>query len=221
MTTQLIPHPPIASVPPRGRYAHWNTHYLISRVRLAIYERTHADAPWLTRTATEFLASWLRKSDVGLEWGSGRSTHWFASRVAQLWSVEHDASWFEIVSRKLATANKRNVNYRLVNDFDHPQFREHYVAIADELAAGSLDFALVDGLYRADCVRKAIPLIKRGGLLVLDNANWYLPHETRSPDAVGNRTPSSEWLPIVEELASWRLFWTTSGVTDTALFLKP
>jgi hypothetical protein len=46
----------------------------------------HPDVPWLTRQAVEILEDWLKPGYVGLEWGSGRSTLWFARRVSHLTS---------------------------------------------------------------------------------------------------------------------------------------
>jgi len=53
---------------------HWTPRYLKDRLAEAYYHRTHPGHPWLTRWANEMLASYLRSSDVGVEFGSGRST---------------------------------------------------------------------------------------------------------------------------------------------------
>jgi hypothetical protein len=47
-----------------------------------------------------------------------------------------------------------------------------YVVVFEELQDGSLDFVVVDGHYRQACIRAAIPKLKMGGLLLLDNSNW-------------------------------------------------
>ena len=82
-------------------YRHLTPRYLIDRVRLIAYERRHPDAPWLTSEAIAFLERWLEPDAVGFEWGSGRSTVWFAQRVRQLISIEHDPHWYEEVTRRL------------------------------------------------------------------------------------------------------------------------
>ena len=72
---------------------HWTPRYALARSRLAIYQRRHADAPWLTADAVRFLDSWIRSTDHCLEWGAGRSTSWLATRAERVTSVEHDAVW--------------------------------------------------------------------------------------------------------------------------------
>ena len=87
--------------------------YVADRVRLAVHQRLHPDAPWLTAEATEALDRWLRPEHVGIEWGSGRSTVWFAQRVGRLVSVEHDAGWHATVAAQLVANGITNVDYRL------------------------------------------------------------------------------------------------------------
>ena len=49
-------------------------------------------------------------ADREAEFGSGRSTVWFAERVATLTSVEHDERWYEAVSAKLKERRLANVD---------------------------------------------------------------------------------------------------------------
>ena len=41
---------------------------------------------------------------VGVEWGSGRSTKWFAGKIRHLTSIEDNADWHAIVTKQLADA---------------------------------------------------------------------------------------------------------------------
>jgi putative heme iron utilization protein len=54
-----------------------------------IDEFLHPNWPWLTKEAILLLERLLRPDDIGLEFGSGRSTIWFAERVEKLISIEH------------------------------------------------------------------------------------------------------------------------------------
>jgi hypothetical protein len=87
----------------------------------------------------------------------------------------------------------------------------------------SIDFVLIDGLYREYVTRLMIPKVKPGGLLIIDNVNWCLPSQTHAPYsrtvALGPNGPV--WAELAQELADWRSIWTSSGVTDTAIFIKP
>lgn len=99
-----------------------------------------------------------------------------------------------------------------------------YVRIIDEVSDESLDFVLVDGLARSWCALAAIPKLRPGGLLVIDNANWYLPgpYPSRSPNSRNELGPAGpEWFEVSYALARWRCIWTSNGVTDTAMWVKP
>src|SRR4051812_15554973 len=149
--------------------------YLVPRVREILFQRSHPGSPWLGESAVVFLESWLKPTDVGIEWGSGRSTSWFASRVARMTSVENSAEYHAIVTRTLADKGlAAKVDYRLVpcelEELEEPPTHP-YAEVAREFPDGSLDFAMVDGMIRETCMRAVMPKIKPGGLLILDNAN--------------------------------------------------
>lgn len=203
---------------------HRTPRYIYNRTRLLIYERGHADAPWLTPAAIGLLESLLRPADRGVEFGSGRSTAWFARRVAALTSVEHDERWHETVTATLQARGLRNVDCILAPG-DQPMERggdSAYARTALSFPDDSIDFALVDGRYRDYSAKFILPKIKPGGMLIIDNVNWYLPCQSKAPNsrtaALGPLTPV--WAEVAAELAGWRSIWTTSGVCDTAIFIK-
>ncbi len=199
------------------RYRHWTPGYVAARLRVLAYQWRFPDAPWLTRDAIEFLSSWLRPEHNGLEWGSGRSTMWFARRVARLVSVEHDENYYQEISSRLMQSALSNVDYR------HCKDESTYLAVAEALPPGNLDFVLVDGIARDRCALAALPRLKPGGLLVLDNSNWYLPSPSRSPNSrsLADGPASEAWRSLASQVRPWRCRWTTNGVWDTTLWLKP
>jgi SAM-dependent methyltransferase len=181
------------------------------------FERRHPDAPWLTRLMITILNSWLRPDDCGLEWGSGRSTLWLAARVGRLTSVEHDEAWYQRVKADLHEKGFGNVDYYLCTD------ESEYVSIADKVEDESLDFCLIDGIARDGCALASLSLLKPGGILIIDNCNWYLPCQSRSPNSrrESDGPASDAWKKFLTAVSDWRYVWTTSGVTDTSLWLKP
>jgi predicted O-methyltransferase YrrM len=212
---------------PAGRPAlrsHRTPRYVCHRVRQLLYERAHPDDPWLTPTAIGLLGTLLRPADTGAEFGSGRSTLWFAARVAALTSVEHDIRWHEAVTARLKERGLGNVDYILAPD-DQPLERggdSAYARTALAFPDASLDFALVDGHYRDYSAKFIMPKIKPGGMLIIDNVNWYLPCRSKAPNsrtaALGPAT--DVWAAVGRQLAGWRTIWTSSGVWDTAIFIK-
>ena len=205
--------------------SHWTPSYILARTREITYRYRHPNLPWLTRGANDFLSSYVISSDFGLEFGSGRSTLWFAARISKLVSVEHDKDWHAKVSASLVQQRLANVDYRYLDvaleDFSATEMaiRE----ITDPFPAGSFDFVLVDGVHRDICTREALGLIRPGGILVIDNVNRHLPSNSMSPESrsLEMGPEEGEWESIAETLKKWRHFWTSSGVTDTAIYFKP
>jgi predicted O-methyltransferase YrrM len=166
----------------------------------------------------------LRPSDSGVEFGSGRSTFWLARRCADLTSVEHDEVWHARVSSTLADEGITNVDYQC-HPRDEPDAtgdRSSYAKVAQLLGDESTDFALVDGLYRDYVTLFLLPKIRPGGMLVVDNVNRYLPSLTMSPVSLRPPAvpPTEAWERAAAALAGWRRIWTSSGVWDTAIFVK-
>ncbi|MDX9863708.1 MAG: class I SAM-dependent methyltransferase [Anaerolineaceae bacterium] len=203
---------------------HLTPRYIVNRTIEKLYRRTHPGIAWLTPDANDILDSCLCKEDRGIEFGSGNSTVWFAKRVAFLDSVEHQANWYEKIAQMLDEARLDNVRYHLhARDADDNPDASGYVRIADSFALGSLDFALVDGIYRAHCVRAVIDKLKPGGLLIIDNVNLYLPCESMAPNSVpvDGKPVTPVWQEVYDVIHLWRTIWTSNGVSDTAIFIKP
>ncbi len=198
-------------------FRHWTPRYIYNRLKLMAYERQHPSAPWLTLAMVDFLESWLKPEDHGIEWGSGRSTIWFAERVASIVSVEHDPEWHRRVSAELKGNGIKNVDYYLRQDEDD------YCRVADNCSLASLDFCLVDGVARDRCALSALSLVRPGGIVIVDNCNWYLPTDSRSPYSRKGRDGAytEEWAVFWKQVENWRHVWTTNGVFDTALWVKP
>lgn len=192
--------------------------YYYFRINLFIRNTMHPDEPWLSKDSIKILDQILSKNDFAIEFGSGRSTLWFAKRVKHLISIESDSFWYDKVNNDLIKLGlKCNVEYIFSSN---PQ---NYVTEIDRIADNSIDFCLVDGIERDRCLIAVFPKLKSGGILVLDNCNWYLPNDfTLSPDS--KRTTdlflNTNWEFINIELANWRRIWTSNGVSDTAIFIK-
>ncbi len=203
---------------------HWTPRYLYDRAANLLYQKLHPGDPWLTPPAIRVLDGALERRFWGLEFGSGRSTLWLARRVGRLISVEHDPLWYEKVKKNLAYYEIGNVDYHLVpRDPDDAPPPPAYVRVADLVPDGELDFALVDGIYRDLCVLAVLPKLRRGGFVVIDNINRYLPSASRAPYSRRPEDgPAGEgWRQVAERLAGWKVFWSSNGVFDTAIYYKP
>jgi len=206
-------------------FRHLTLRYIFDRLVEKSYRRTHPDTPWLAPAAIDFLTGYLLASDDMLEFGSGRSTLWFARRVHHISSVEHNPEWYAKISGKISDFSITNISYFLhpKQEDSIPACESEYVKTTAIFKPSSLDVVLVDGTYRAQCVLQSLPLLKSGGILGIDNVNRYLPSLSSAPNS---RSPQEgpideEWQQVLELIGSWRYFWSSNGVSDTAIYFKP
>ena len=136
-----------------------------------------------------FFSSYLKKSDVGLEFGSGRSTLWFAKRIHIFYSVETDSIWFDKVKQAVNCNGIHNVTLIYLEDTSClPEARQtdskdilKYNEIIKMFQPDSLEFVLVDGANRSFCANAAIEIVKNGGIIIIDNAEWFIPSDSGIP----------------------------------------
>lgn len=204
---------------------HLSLRYIVARLREIAYQRRSKNLPWLTEEANNFLENYLLASDTGLEFGSGRSTLWFAKRVKHMVSLEHDCSWHKTVLEKLSQERLTNVDYRYLDadENDWLQMTEAIKKITSEFHAECFDFVLVDGVCRDSCTKESIRLLRPGGVLIIDNVNRHLPSKSFSPNSRSYEMGPDGfiWTDVLNAIKYWRHYWTSSGVTDTAIYFKP
>jgi SAM-dependent methyltransferase len=197
-------------------FSHVRPRYLFDRVMLS--EKLRPNDPWLTSQATNIIDKIIAADDIGVEFGSGRSTLWLAKRLAHLTSVESNQEWFAKISSEISRSNlNKKINYHLIQD--HKQ----YADIALDFEDNSLDFCLVDGINRDECAINIIDKLKPGGILVIDNINLYIPQiRPRSPNSrtMTDGHHSQNWEIFSIKTRLWRRIWTSNGVFDTCIFLK-
>ena len=203
--------------------SHWTPRYVLDRLTVYAYEKRHPEKPWLTRDPNRFLEDFIRPTDVGLELGSGRSTVWIGRRVHRLHSIETNAIWAERVRGMIAESGLENVVYREIHGSNESELAGMYESAFVEIPNATLDFCLVDGDCRDRCALLALPKLRPGGVLIIDNVNRYLPSISISPASrsLVDGADGQGWLEVEAALCTWRRYWTSSGVTDTAIFFKP
>ncbi|GAB3645853.1 hypothetical protein GCM10028791_04810 [Echinicola sediminis] len=181
--------------------------------------------PWFAPSAVNFLKSWLNKEMIGLEFGSGASSKFFAQKIKKLVSVEHHKGWYDHVSQWFAENKLDNIDYRFIAEKPNfqpkhlPHFFEtlglkesdyrfkkqfwDYFHVADEFPEEYFDFILVDGRARVACLLNSLSKLKSGGLMILDNSD----------------RPSYQLAFTV--LKDWESYTCTTGLSDTTFWIKP
>ncbi len=154
--------------------------------------------PWISFKAIDFLKSNLNKNSLVFEYGGGGSTLFFAGRSKNVTTVEHNKEWFtildDVVKKKsisnwngllieadkkdlFAHADKANPDHYSSGDKASAGYNyKDYVSAIDRYDYNYFDLVSVDGRSRSSCIKHAIPKIKKGGFLLLDNSDreYYL-----------------------------------------------
>ena len=145
-------------------YAAWRTGYFRSALARKAVDRLGQPLPWYSYPAIDVLRDWNVEGLKVLEWGAGQSTLWWASRGAQVLSLEANRTWFQKVSRRVPP----NADVRLIS------------SVAEGAAIGSehgpFDIIVVDGepYDRVEAARISIDLLQPDGTLIVDNTNHPL-----------------------------------------------
>lgn len=121
--------------------------------------------PWLTEGAIEFLSHYLQPGMLVLEFGTGASTYWFANRGAIVESYESDKNWQTIIRELTSVVSPICVLHDWTPDTPK-NLSTHY-------QPGTFDLVLIDGEERRKCLLNSIPLVKPGGVLMVDNMDWW------------------------------------------------
>jgi hypothetical protein len=154
--------------------------------------------PWLCFSAIDRIKKILKSDMVIFEYGSGGSTLFWASRVKEVVSIEHDRLWYGKMSIELADRNITNLNYILSepepdNEFERKSFEnpgdyisedanftgkkfEIYAKQIDYFADQYFDIVIVDGRARPSCILHALKKVKTRGFIIVDNTDrkYYL-----------------------------------------------
>lgn len=156
-------------------------------------ERTLADQrPWGNFDAVASIKNLLSHSSRVFEYGCGGSTLFFADRVKELVSVEHDPRWFKCVQEKIGghtyacwiphlipPSPSAVPATRLASDPDAYVSAEvrfsglsfcDYAATIEAYQDNFFDLVLIDGRARPSCFKHALHKVKFGGTIVLNNA---------------------------------------------------
>lgn len=190
----------------------------ILKIRYYFFRKFNNPCPWLSPSSVRFLKNYLTNEMVGLEFGSGISTLFIAPKVKQLISVEHNKEWFEMISIRFKNEGITNVDYRFIAQNDPHLFTDktfemtnklgfevridyvNYYMTVESIPDNSLDFLLVDGRARPECLYYALPKMKKNGLVILDNSE------------------REHYKIAFEFMKEYPVYTTTNGLTETTFW---
>ena len=197
------------------RFRHLTPTYIVDRLAVRNFQnRNTEELPLLAIGAIQFLDTYLAKTDSIFEYGSGKSTVWFAKRAGRVISVDDNAYWHDFTIRKLAEANLSNAECFLIGGGPRMPLAPvglSYINKIKEYSNDHFDFILNDGQGRSYISPLAIDYLKPGGIFCWDdfgiNSELENPHELV--------------LAFLAKVAHWRRAFFDDGVHLTAFYFKP
>jgi predicted O-methyltransferase YrrM len=195
---------------------HWSPRYLIDRTLDHLYQSINPSDPWINRQAIKLLPYLLKKQDCGFEAGSGRSTIWLGQRVKKLISLEDNITWYQKTKELIELHGlKKKVN--LLHVAQKP-----FSEVIKNFSNDSFDFCFIDGGDRGKSALLSIKKVRKGGLVIIDNINWYLPYPTRCWGSVKgiNNIIDNNWRKFYNLTKSYRKVLTSDGISDLVIYFK-
>jgi predicted O-methyltransferase YrrM len=122
------------------------------------------EIPWIPFSAIARLESLMRPTMIAWEIGAGMSTLWLSQRVQKLTSIEAHKDWYARLAATIEQRSISNVDLRY-------EWVGHRMSDFSELPDLSLDFLVVDGGPRQECLENGFPKVRNGGLIYLDNTD--------------------------------------------------
>ncbi|OEK00344.1 hypothetical protein BFP97_01925 [Roseivirga sp. 4D4] len=197
----------------------------ILKFRFTRFLRKHKYVPWICPDAVQALRGLLNDKMTGFEYGSGKSTIFYSKLLKTIHSIEHNEPWFNKVNEMISDLKITNAKLDLVLP-NKPVDQQHmsskaqlsltreeypvkdevfnkYVRAINSYDDSSIDFVSIDGRARVSCTEMAVPKLKSGGILLLDNSERL------------------RYKKVHETLKSWPSMNTTTGLTDTTIWRKP
>ena len=117
--------------------------------------------PWVTYSFIDFIKERLHKDLTIFEYGSGNSTLFYASRVKNVVSVEHDEAWYnKIVNQK--APNAEMIFTKLDTNGEYSQ--------KAKLLGQKFDIIIVDGRDRVNCCKHGVTALSENGAIILDDS---------------------------------------------------
>ena len=160
-SSRILPHNWLPSLR-AWRILTFDYGHLLSVARLRSIDASGEPVAWITYPALEFLKQLDFSDKVVFEYGCGGSTI-FWSRIAQhVDSVEDNPAFYEEFRSRVPP------NCTLIME----PFPDRYVR-APERRPGGYDVIVIDGHSRARCAELAAQFLRPGGVVILDNSEWF------------------------------------------------
>jgi len=166
-------------------------------------EAIHSGLPWIVPESLVELEA-LMKPDMRIfEWGAGGSTMYWLKHNACVTTLERKCRWyFWTRERAKELPGKLDIVFIPMGG----KADEDYANAIKGFDDATFDLVYVDGEapQRGTSLKAAVSKIKPGGILLLDNSNWY------KTDWLQNEWNETRWQTIEYEWLGKPMVWATS-----------
>lgn len=201
---------------------HHTIRYIYDKIISLIWVNLNPNKPWLSRQAIKKIDSLLTKDLIMVETGSGRSTIWYADRVKYLTSIEHFEDWYKKINKEIIQKKIDNITYLLASDkFINSPLESQYLQEIIKLENESIDVLLIDGVLRAEIANAGFSKVKKGGFIIIDNAERYFYLKTNSPERLNSdESILPIWTKFKMLIQNLNQEVYTDGITATLIIYK-
>jgi len=164
--------------------------------------------PMMSSSELSLLEKYVTSRTSVCEYGSGGSTAWLSQRAKTVYSIEHNAEWYERTTRSLSLILYKNVEIRLVQnakswdsttDGSYEDFEEYIRA--PEKSDIDFTFFFVDGRARVECCKFISEKFPDATVAFHDYIN-------RANDTEHNYARVLKYLDLIEEVDTLAIFRT-------------
>jgi hypothetical protein len=136
--------------------------WIRSAIEKEIVDAEGKPIPWMTYPFLHFIHGRLDPKFSVFEYGSGKSTLYFAKYVKEVIAVEHDLEWYNHLKDQLPE------NVRLT----YEELKPGGLYSKKSLTTGEkYDLVIIDGRDRVNCCYSAPKALKEDGIIVFDNSD--------------------------------------------------
>ena len=118
--------------------------------------------PWYTYPAFEYLNQLDFQDKDIFEYGAGNSSLFWANKARSVISIESDKEWYVSLKNKIKP-NQKLLLMEEEQDYVNSIYKDQK----------KYNVIVIDGVHRLSCSKVAVQCLAPGGLIILDNSDWF------------------------------------------------
>ena len=151
---------------------------LIEKIKASNQLNNNSFKPIIPYNAIRIFENYLEKDIQVVEWGSGRSTSWYAGKCQKIISAESNENWYKETLRILKKKSLKNFDLLLTK-----KSSEYVNKPIEKSDPKSRKVFIIDGSYRNSCALAVIDFCNKEDVIYLDDSDkvWALADAKEEP----------------------------------------